>query len=103
MKAFSLAKKKTPFQKHREEEAKKKREAEEAARVYDEFVESFKVDDKKPKAFVRGGTINPNAKHDTPGEEPGSASKKATARYVPSFLPPPSQSPLAGILSKDKN
>ncbi|CAI7916777.1 unnamed protein product [Closterium sp. NIES-54] len=68
MKAFSLAKKKTPFQKHREEEAKKKREAEEAARVYDEFVESFKVDDKKPKAFVRGGTINPNAKHDTPGE-----------------------------------
>ncbi|CAI5480552.1 unnamed protein product [Closterium sp. Yama58-4] len=103
MKAFSLSKKKTPFQKHREEEAKKKREAEEAARVYDEFVESFKVDDKKPKAFVRGGTINPNAKHDTPGEEPGSASKKATARYVPSFLPPPSQSPLAGILSKDKN
>ena len=37
------------------------REAEEAARVYDEFVESFKVDD-KPKAFVRGGLINPNAK-----------------------------------------
>lgn len=34
---------------------------EEAARLYEEFVESFKADDVPGgKAFVRGGTINPN-------------------------------------------
>lgn len=34
---------------------------EEAARLYEEFVESFKADDTPGgKAFVRGGTINPN-------------------------------------------
>lgn len=36
---------------------------EEAARLYEEFVESFKADDVPGgKAFVRGGTINPDAK-----------------------------------------
>nr|PNR26056.1 hypothetical protein PHYPA_031176 [Physcomitrium patens] len=46
MAAFSVVRKKTPFQKHREEEdAKKRRADEEAARLYEEFVESFKADD----------------------------------------------------------
>ncbi|XP_033517093.1 protein RRC1-like isoform X4 [Nicotiana tomentosiformis] len=58
------SRKKTPFQKHREEEeAKKKRAEDETARLYREFVESFQVDDTPgSKAFVRGGTINPNDK-----------------------------------------
>ena len=37
------------------------REDEEAARLYEEFVESFKADDVPGgKAFVWGGTINPD-------------------------------------------
>lgn len=66
MNSFSVIRKKTPFQKHREEEeAKKKRADEEAARLYEEFVESFKGDDVPGgKAFVRGETINP----DDPGK-----------------------------------
>nr|GMD49483.1 protein RRC1-like isoform X1 [Ipomoea batatas]GMD53620.1 protein RRC1-like isoform X1 [Ipomoea batatas]GMD56558.1 protein RRC1-like isoform X1 [Ipomoea batatas]GMD58462.1 protein RRC1-like isoform X1 [Ipomoea batatas] len=58
------SRKKTPFQKHREEEeAKKKRAEDETARLYQEFVESFQVDDVPgSKAFVRGGVINPNEK-----------------------------------------
>jgi hypothetical protein len=36
------------------------REDEEAAKLYEEFVESFEADDKKPKAFVRGGVIDPS-------------------------------------------
>lgn len=89
------ARKKTPFQKHREEEeAKKKaflhpflveltdneevlprlfplnlisgflqRAEDETARLYQEFVESFQADNTPgSKAFVRGGTINPNDK-----------------------------------------
>ena len=38
------------------------REQEEAAKLYDDFVESFKGEEPGTKAFVRGGTINPNAK-----------------------------------------
>ena len=38
------------------------REQEEAAKLYDDFVESFKGDEPGTKTFVRGGTINPNAK-----------------------------------------
>ncbi|XP_047261202.1 protein RRC1-like [Capsicum annuum] len=58
------SRKKTPFQKHREEEeAKKKRAEDETARLYQEFVESFQADNTPgSKAFVRGGTINPNDK-----------------------------------------
>ncbi|KAL6501896.1 Protein rrc1 [Orobanche gracilis] len=74
------ARKKTPFQKHREEEeAKKKRAEDETARLYQEFVESFQVDNTPgSKAFVRGGMINPNdkLKNDSDG-------------YVPSFITPP--------------
>ncbi|KAL7150663.1 hypothetical protein ABFS83_05G129400 [Erythranthe nasuta] len=88
------ARKKTPFQKHREEEeAKKKRAEDETARLYQEFLESFQSDDAPgSKAFVRGGTINPNdrVKNDAEGGNPkdeGSGIKKGS-RYVPSFIPP---------------
>ncbi|KAH6782174.1 RNA recognition motif protein [Perilla frutescens var. frutescens] len=105
------ARKKTPFQKHREEEeAKKKassllsflsfqskiikRAEDETARLYQEFVESFQADDSPgSKAFVRGGTINPNdkLKNDSEGgnsKDEGSGLKKGS-RYIPSFIPPP--------------
>lgn len=89
------SRKKTPFQKHREEEeAKKKRAEDETARLYQEFVESFQVDDVPgSKAFVRGGVINPNEKlkNDSEGgnsNDEGSGLKKGS-RYVPSFIPPP--------------
>ncbi|KAJ0965763.1 hypothetical protein J5N97_026901 [Dioscorea zingiberensis] len=64
MNSFSVTRKKTPFQKHREEEeAKKKRAEDETARLYAEFVESFQGSDAPgSKAFVRGGMINPNEK-----------------------------------------
>lgn len=46
---------------------------EEAARLYEEFVESFKADDVPGgKAFVRGGTINPDAKQPTIESAPAS-------------------------------
>ncbi|KAL3650932.1 Protein rrc1 [Castilleja foliolosa] len=89
------ARKKTPFQKHREEEeAKKKRAEDETARLYQEFVESFQADSTPgSKAFVRGGLINPNEKlrNDSEGgnsKDEGSGLKKGS-RYVPSFIPPP--------------
>ncbi|XAR51868.1 hypothetical protein NMG60_11006637 [Bertholletia excelsa] len=64
MNSFSVTRKKTPFQKHREEEeAKKKRAEDETAHLYQEFVESFQGDGTVgAKTFVRGGTINPNEK-----------------------------------------
>ncbi|CAK9161142.1 unnamed protein product, partial [Ilex paraguariensis] len=70
MSSFSITRKKTPFQKHREEEeAKKKRAEDETARLYAEFVESFQ-DDSTPgsKTFVRGGTVNPSDKLKTDSE-----------------------------------
>ncbi|KAL3844071.1 hypothetical protein ACJIZ3_001474 [Penstemon smallii] len=87
------SRKKTPFQKHREEEeARKKRAEDETARLYQEFLESFQSDS-GTKNFVRGGTINPNEKlkNDVEGgnsKDEGSGIKKGS-RYVPSFLPPP--------------
>ncbi|KAK8553622.1 hypothetical protein V6N13_062420 [Hibiscus sabdariffa] len=62
MSPFSITRKKTPFQKHREEEeAKKKRAEDGTARLYEEFVASFQGDNTPgSKAFVRSGTINPN-------------------------------------------
>ncbi|KAJ9549654.1 hypothetical protein OSB04_022197 [Centaurea solstitialis] len=95
MSSFSITRKKTPFQKHREEEeAKKKRAEDETARLYAEFVESFQGDNAPgSKAFVRGGTINPGekAKSNLEGgnsKDVVSGSKKGS-RYVPSFIPPP--------------
>ncbi|KAL0738585.1 hypothetical protein Bca4012_014795 [Brassica carinata] len=93
MSSFSITRKKTPFQKHREEEeARKKKAEDETARLYQEFVESFQGDN-ATKTFVRGGTINPNDKPKVDSEgvkskDGGSISKKGN-RYVPSFLPPP--------------
>ncbi|RWR96892.1 protein RRC1-like protein isoform X2 [Cinnamomum micranthum f. kanehirae] len=95
MSSFSIARKKTPFQKHREEEeAKKKRAEDETARLYAEFVESFEGDNAPgSKAFVRGGTINPNERLKTNSEggnsKDGASVPKKGSRYVPSFLPPP--------------
>ncbi|PON68353.1 Splicing factor-like protein [Parasponia andersonii] len=95
MSSFSITRKKTPFQKHREEEeAKKKRAEDETARLYAEFVESFQGDSTPgSKAFVRGGTINPNdkVKADNEGEKSkdGVSGPKKGSRYVPSFIPPP--------------
>ncbi|XVF48254.1 hypothetical protein PTKIN_Ptkin03bG0175200 [Pterospermum kingtungense] len=95
MSSFSITRKKTPFQKHREEEeAKKKRAEDETARLYEEFVASFQGDNAPgSKAFVRGGTINPNEKlkSDSEGEKSkdGVSVPKKGSRYVPSFIPPP--------------
>ncbi|XP_048331356.2 protein RRC1 [Ziziphus jujuba] len=95
MSSFSITRKKTPFQKHREEEeAKKKRAEDETARLYAEFVESFQGDNAPgSKAFVRGGLINPNErlKTDSDGEKSkdGVSVPKKGSRYVPSFIPPP--------------
>ncbi|XP_061352824.1 protein RRC1 [Gastrolobium bilobum] len=95
MSSFSITRKKTPFQKHREEEeAKKKRAEDETARLYAEFVESFQGDTTPgSKTFVRGGTINPNdrLKDDSEGEKSkdGVSGPKKGSRYVPSFIPPP--------------
>ncbi|CAI0438568.1 unnamed protein product [Linum tenue] len=95
MSSFSITRKKTPFQKHREEEeAKKKRAEDETARLYAEFVESFQGDTAPgSKTFVRGGLINPNdkVKDESEGEKSkdGVSVPKKGSRYVPSFLPPP--------------
>ncbi|XP_038711541.1 protein RRC1-like isoform X2 [Tripterygium wilfordii] len=95
MSSFSITRKKTPFQKHREEEeAKKKRAEDETARLYAEFLESFQGDSTPgSKTFVRGGTINPNDKwkSDSEGEKSkdGLSVPKKGSRYVPSFIPPP--------------
>ncbi|KAI4381005.1 hypothetical protein MLD38_007124 [Melastoma candidum] len=95
MSSFSITRKKTPFQKHREEEeAKKKRAEDETARLYAEFVESFQGDNTPgSKPFVRGGTINPSdkPKNDSEGEKSkdGMSGSKKGSRYVPSFIPPP--------------
>lgn len=81
MNSFSVIRKKTPFQKHREEEeAKKKRADEEAARLYEEFVESFKGDDVPGgKAFVRGETINP--------DDPGKTGNEGLVYILYVFIP----------------
>lgn len=47
------------------------RAEEETARLYQEFVESFEVDNTPgSKAFVRGGLINPNEKQKSDSEGP---------------------------------
>ncbi|XP_076936480.1 protein RRC1-like isoform X2 [Bidens hawaiensis] len=92
MSSFSITRKKTPFQKHREEEeAKKKRAEDETARLYAEFLESFQGDSASGlKSFVRGGTVNPDdkVKSDTGGNSKDVSGSKKGSRYVPSFIPP---------------
>ncbi|PPR93488.1 hypothetical protein GOBAR_AA27184 [Gossypium barbadense] len=70
------------------------RAEDETARLYEEFVASFQGDNTPgSKAFVRGGTINPNErlKSDSEGEKSkdGMSVPKKGSRYVPSFIPPP--------------
>ncbi|KAI7727573.1 hypothetical protein M8C21_010974 [Ambrosia artemisiifolia] len=91
MSSFSITRKKTPFQKHREEEeAKKKRAEDETARLYAEFLESFQGDTAGLKTFVRGGTVNDEkVKPDTGGNSKEVSGSKKGSRYVPSFIPPP--------------
>ncbi|KAG2440272.1 hypothetical protein HXX76_004384 [Chlamydomonas incerta] len=87
---FAIKSKKTPFQKHKEaEEERKKKADEEAARVYEEFVESFSSapEPKRGGGFVRGGTVLPGSKP-TDAPAPLGVSSKKTTKYVPSFLPP---------------
>ena len=58
------------------------RAEEEAARLYEEFVESFKADDVPGgKAFVRGGTINPDAKQPTSEIAPPSKLQESKDTY----------------------
>lgn len=60
IKSFSLGiKKKSPFQLHKENQEKKRKQAEEeTARALDDFVASFKEDSAaKTKTFVRGETV----------------------------------------------
>ncbi|KAH9295687.1 hypothetical protein KI387_039275 [Taxus chinensis] len=69
------------------------REDDEAARLYEEFVQSFKGDDVPGgKTFVRGETINPNERLKSGNEgglsKDGSSSAKKGSRYIPSFIPP---------------
>ncbi|DBA82509.1 TPA: hypothetical protein ACH3X2_000737 [Trebouxia sp. C0005] len=101
MSGFSFAvgnKKKTPFQRHKEQEEEKKRKADaEAAKLYEDFVESFAEDpaEKGPKAFVRGEVIQPGQRPSDSGEPPRRAGK-----YVPKFLPPSMAAALATPESK---
>mmetsp|Transcript_3799 Transcript_3799/g.6509 ORF Transcript_3799/g.6509 Transcript_3799/m.6509 type:complete len:840 (+) Transcript_3799:199-2718(+) len=86
--SFSVSRKKnTPFNKHKEiEETKKKRADEEAAKLYEEFVESFKADEENTggiKAFVRGEIVEPGTRV---GEVKKGSQKGG--KYVPSFIPP---------------
>jgi hypothetical protein len=56
---LSSQQKKTRFQKAREEkELKKKLDEEEAAKLYDSFVDSFKDEDQNSKVFIRGGRVH---------------------------------------------
>lgn len=59
---------------------------EETAKVYDEFVASFQIeDDTIAKNFVRGGVIN-HEKHTDATNSNGKSSGRG--KYIPSFLPP---------------
>ncbi|KAL3151330.1 hypothetical protein ABBQ38_013163 [Trebouxia sp. C0009 RCD-2024] len=98
--SFAVGKKKTPFQKHKEqEEEKQRKEALEAAKLYEDFVESFAEDpaEKGPKAFVRGEVIQPGQRPSDSGEPPQRA-----GRYVPKFLPPSMAAVLGVPESKPK-
>mmetsp|Transcript_16329 Transcript_16329/g.48953 ORF Transcript_16329/g.48953 Transcript_16329/m.48953 type:complete len:1001 (+) Transcript_16329:302-3304(+) len=87
--------KKNPYQKHQEEqEAKKKRADLEAAKLYDDFVESFGGDGPAQTSFVTGGTIQPGSRPSAPG------SAKKSSKYVPSFIPPAMAAAMAAV--KDK-
>ncbi|GAB4814277.1 hypothetical protein N2152v2_001323 [Parachlorella kessleri] len=97
---FTLKKPKNVFQKQKElEEERKKRDDEEAAKVYEEFVAAFSGEEKKekggPKAFVRGGTIQP-------GSSAPAVKKQGGKGYVPSFMPPGMAAAMAGEKAGNK-
>ncbi|KAJ3046205.1 U2 snRNP-associated SURP domain-containing protein [Rhizophlyctis rosea] len=81
--------KKTPFQKQKEaEEARRKREEEESARVYADFVASFDQDTSKPKTWVKGSTLVPTVIYDREEadrrEEAANSVYRPQQRFVPS-------------------
>ena len=83
--SFAVVRKKTPFQKAKaEEELKRKRHAEEAAKLYDDFAASFEAD-KRPRGinFVSAGT---QASGSHPGEDVFDDGRRE--RYVPPIAPP---------------
>ena len=87
--SFSVVRKKTPFQKHQaEEDLKRKRDAEEAALLFDEFAESFEAGGKKPKNgvsmnFVHAGVQGAGSRAGAELED-----SLAGTKYVPSFSLP---------------
>ena len=83
--SFSMVRKKTPFEKHKEEEElKRKRDAEEAANLFAEFEADF-ASEKKPKAmsFVSAGVQGAGSR---PGDEIGQSGRGKV--YVPTLAPP---------------
>ncbi|KAG0046139.1 U2 snRNP-associated SURP domain-containing protein [Gryganskiella cystojenkinii] len=82
-------KRSNPFQKHKEEaEMKRRKESEEAAKAYEDFVASFEVPDKKEKKFVKGkSTFVPTTsvfgQEDDDEEENKDLAEKAKAAYKP--------------------
>ncbi|KAF9950461.1 U2 snRNP-associated SURP domain-containing protein [Mortierella alpina] len=85
-------KRSNPFQKHKEEaELKRKKESEEAAKAYAEFVASFEVNEtKKEKTFVKGkSTFVPTASvfgQDDEDEADKDVEAKAKAAYRPQMF-----------------
>ncbi|KAJ3093012.1 U2 snRNP-associated SURP domain-containing protein [Quaeritorhiza haematococci] len=80
--------KKTIFQKKQEEaELKKKKETEEAAKVYAEFVASFEQESATEKAWVKGGTVVPSALFDKDEATRQEQDKKTIYRPQQRFVP----------------
>ncbi|KAF9938786.1 U2 snRNP-associated SURP domain-containing protein [Mortierella alpina] len=85
-------KRSNPFQKHKEEaELKRRKESEEAAKAYADFVASFEVSDtKKEKAFVKGkSSFVPTASvfgQDDEDEADKDVEAKAKAAYRPQMF-----------------
>ncbi|KAF9350385.1 U2 snRNP-associated SURP domain-containing protein [Mortierella sp. NVP85] len=101
-------KRSNPFQKHKEEaEMKRRKESEEAAKAYADFVASFEVDEseKKTKKFVKGkSTFVPTAsvfgEDDDDDEMSKELEAKAKAAYKPNILPPSSITPATSASGK---
>ncbi|KAG0309539.1 U2 snRNP-associated SURP domain-containing protein [Dissophora globulifera] len=85
-------KRSNPFQKHKEEaEMKRRKESEEAAKAYAEFVASFEVEEsnKKDKKFVKGkSTFVTNASVFGDDDEDDEASKDLEAKAKAAYRPP---------------
>ncbi|KAF8987800.1 U2 snRNP-associated SURP domain-containing protein [Haplosporangium bisporale] len=85
-------KRSNPFQKHKEEaELKRRKESEEAARAYEEFVASFDVDPvKSEKKFIKGkSTMMPTSvfgQEDDEDEATKELEAKAKAAYKPQMF-----------------